>query len=217
MYTGKVHVSGPADVRELTALVISKIAVGPMNNNCYLLRCRQTGEQVMIDAAAEAGRLLDLIGPSGLKGIVTTHKHRDHWEGALADVANATGASTYAHPADAVDIDVPTTHPVLDGQTVSVGSAVLTVIHLVGHTPGSIALLYDDPTGPPHVFTGDSLFPGGVGRTTSPEAFRSLFNAVNEKLFSVLPDETWIYPGHGDDTSLGTERPNLPAWDERGW
>ena len=91
------------------------------------------------------------------------------------------------------------------------------MIHLVGHTPGSIALVYDDPDGEPHVFTGDCLFPGGVGRTTSPEDFSSLYEGVVEKLFGRLPDETWVYPGHGNDTTIGRERPDLPAWRERGW
>jgi glyoxylase-like metal-dependent hydrolase (beta-lactamase superfamily II) len=93
----------------------------------------------------------------------------------------------------------------------------LTAIHLVGHTPGSIALLYDDPTGAPHLFTGDCLFPGGVGRTTSPEDFASLYGGVVSKLFDRLPDETWIYPGHGKDTTLGNERPALDEWRARGW
>ena len=91
------------------------------------------------------------------------------------------------------------------------------MIHLVGHTPGSVALVYDDPEGFPHLFTGDCLFPGGVGRTTSPEDFRSLFGGVRDKLFGALPDETWVYPGHGDDTTLGVERPHLAEWEARGW
>lgn len=217
MYTGKVKVAGPADVRELGELIVSKIAVGPMDNNSYLLRCRRTGAQVLIDAAAEPDTLLTLIGGDGLTAVVTTHAHRDHWAGALREVVDNTGAATYAHPADAGAIDVPTTHLVSDGDCIPVGAAELRVIHLVGHTPGSIALLYDDPDGPPHLFTGDSLFPGGVGRTTTPKAFQSLFDDVSEKVFARLPDETWVYPGHGDDTSLGHERPSLPSWAARGW
>jgi glyoxylase-like metal-dependent hydrolase (beta-lactamase superfamily II) len=100
---------------------------------------------------------------------------------------------------------------------VRVGDVELTARHLVGHTPGSIALVYDDPTGAPHLFTGDCLFPGGVGRTTSPEAFASLYGGVVAKLFDALPDETWVYPGHGDDTTLGAERPQLEEWRARGW
>lgn len=217
MYTGRVHVGGPADVRELPGLIISKVAVGPMNNNSYLLRCRRTGEQVLIDAAADPEVLLALVGFGGLAAVITTHAHRDHWSGALLDVVDATGAVTYAHAADAPAIDVPTDHLVTDGDRIRVGSQVVEAIHLVGHTPGSIALLYEDPDGPPHVFTGDCLFPGGVGRTTSPEGFASLFGGVSERLFDRLPDETWVYPGHGGDTTLGTERPCLVEWAQRGW
>jgi glyoxylase-like metal-dependent hydrolase (beta-lactamase superfamily II) len=94
----------------------------------------------------------------------------------------------------------------------------LEVIHLVGHTPGSIALLYRDPSGFPHLFTGDSLFPGGVGNTQKdPVRFASLINDVERKLFDQLPDETWIYPGHGGDTTLGKERASVPEWRARGW
>ncbi|MCZ9346797.1 MBL fold metallo-hydrolase, partial [Streptomyces sp. TRM76130] len=93
----------------------------------------------------------------------------------------------------------------------------LTARHLVGHTPGSIALVYDDPHGHPHVFTGDCLFPGGPGRTTRPEEFRSLMDDLEEKVFGPLPDETWVYPGHGDDTTIGAERPHLSEWRARGW
>jgi glyoxylase-like metal-dependent hydrolase (beta-lactamase superfamily II) len=91
------------------------------------------------------------------------------------------------------------------------------VIHLVGHTPGSIALLYDDPEGTPHLFTGDSLFPGGPGRTTRGEDFDSLMADLQAKVFDRLPDETWFYPGHGNDSTLGAERPHIPEWLARRW
>jgi glyoxylase-like metal-dependent hydrolase (beta-lactamase superfamily II) len=216
-YTGAVQVGGPADVHELTDLVISKVAVGPMDNNAYLLRCRSTGEQLLIDAAEEPDTLLRLIGPDGLTGVVTTHRHGDHWQ-ALSTVAGETGARTYAGRYDAEGIPVPTDVPVSDGDTVPVGEVQLTARHLVGHTPGSIALVYDDPHGHPHVFTGDCLFPGGVGNTFGdPSAFADLLHDVSTKLFDQLPDETWVYPGHGADTTLGTERPKLGEWRERGW
>jgi glyoxylase-like metal-dependent hydrolase (beta-lactamase superfamily II) len=216
-YTGNVTVGGRADVHELPHLVISKLAVGPYNNNAYLLRCTATGEQVLVDAAAEPDRLLELVGDDGLAAVVTTHAHRDHW-GALAEVVAATGARTLAHADDAPDIGVPTDELVPDGGTVRVGQVELTATHLVGHTPGSIALLYDDPTGAPHLFTGDCLFPGGVGNTwEDPERFRTLYTGVVTKLFDRLPDETWVYPGHGADTTIGTERPHLQEWLERGW
>ncbi|MEU6932093.1 MBL fold metallo-hydrolase [Streptomyces sp. NPDC046385] len=216
-YSGAVKVGGPADVHELTDLMISKVAVGAMNNNAYLLRCRATGEQLLIDAASEAGTLLTLIGDDGIASVVTTHQHGDHWQ-ALAEVVEATGARTYAGAYDAEGIDVPTDVLVQDGDTVKVGRVELTARRLVGHTPGSIALVYDDPHGHPHLFTGDCLFPGGVGGTWGDaEAFASLIHDVETKLFDALPDETWVYPGHGNDTTLGDERPHLEEWRERGW
>uniref|UniRef100_A0AAU2VB28 MBL fold metallo-hydrolase n=1 Tax=Streptomyces sp. NBC_00003 TaxID=2903608 RepID=A0AAU2VB28_9ACTN len=216
-YSGAVKAGGPADVHELTDLMISKVEVGSMSNNAYLLRCRATGEQLLIDAAADPATLLTLIGDDGIASVVTTHRHGDHWQ-ALAEVVAATGARTYAGRYDAEGIPVPTDVPVEDGDTIRVGRVELTARHLVGHTPGSIALVYDDPHGHPHVFTGDCLFPGGVGNTwKDPEAFASLIRDVETKLFDALPDETWVYPGHGNDTTLGDERPHLPEWHARGW
>ncbi|MEC4019469.1 MBL fold metallo-hydrolase [Streptomyces sp. H27-D2] len=216
-YSGTVTVGGPADVHELTDLMISKVAVGPMNNNAYLLRCRATGEQLLIDAASEPHTLLTLIGDSGIASVVTTHRHGDHWQ-ALREVVDATGARTYAGRYDAEGIPVPTDVPVEDGDTIRVGRVELTARHLVGHTPGSIALVYDDPHGHPHLFTGDCLFPGGVGNTKGdPEAFTELLDGVETRLFDRLADETWVYPGHGADTTLGDERPHLAEWRKRGW
>ncbi|WP_371672253.1 MBL fold metallo-hydrolase [Streptomyces sp. NBC_00289] len=214
-YSGAVKVGGSADVHELRDLMITKIAVGPMDNNAYLLRCRATDEQLLIDAANDAATLLGMIGDDGIASVVTTHQHGDHWQ-ALAEVVAATGARTHAGREDVEGIPVPTDVPVDDGDTIRVGHVELTARHLVGHTPGSIALVYDDPHGHPHVFTGDCLFPGGPGRTTRPEDFESLMSGLEAKVF-VLPDETWIYPGHGNDTTLGTERPHLGEWHERGW
>jgi glyoxylase-like metal-dependent hydrolase (beta-lactamase superfamily II) len=214
-YRGKVKPGSPG-VHELAHLIITKASVGPMDNNAYLLRCRDTGEQLLIDAAEEPKTLLGLVGDGGLARIVTTHRHGDHWQ-ALAEVVKATGAETVAGVADADGIPVPTDRRVDDGDTVTVGACSLSVIRLVGHTAGSVALLYDDPDGSPHLFTGDSLFPGGPGRTTRPEDFNSLMRDLEAKVFDRLPDETWVYPGHGDDTTLGDERPHLAEWRARGW
>ncbi|MGV9310789.1 MBL fold metallo-hydrolase [Streptomyces sp. NPDC003691] len=216
-YSGAVKVGGPADVHELAELMISKVAVGPMDNNSYLLRCRATGEQLLIDAAAEPETLLRLIGDDSAASVVTTHRHGDHWQ-ALAEVVAATGARTYTGRYDAEGVPVPTDVLVDDGDEIRVGRVRLTARHLVGHTPGSIALVYDDPQGHPHVFTGDCLFPGGIGNThQDPAAFERLLGDVETKLFGPLPDETWVYPGHGNDTTLGAERPHLAEWRARGW
>jgi glyoxylase-like metal-dependent hydrolase (beta-lactamase superfamily II) len=216
-YTGEVHVGGAADTRETDGLTITKVAVGPYDNNAYLLRCSGSGEGLLIDAAAEPERLIELIGGTHVGVIVTTHQHGDHWQG-LAEVADATGAVTYAGRQDAGGIPVRTDVLVDDGGAIRFGDCELTAIHLVGHTPGSIALLYREPGGRPHLFTGDCLFPGGVGNTQQdPARFATLYHDVSSKLFDQLPDETWVYPGHGSDTTLGAERPHLAEWQARGW
>ena len=220
-YTGAVSPGDEPDVRSLSALTITKVAVDPkMSNNCYLLRCRATDEQVLIDAAAEPDLLRQVVGDSGLTKVITTHQHWDHHR-ALADVVAATGAVVVAGADDASAITEQTGVEVDDevqqGDTIEFGHIRLDVIHLVGHTPGSIALLYDDPEGTPHLWTGDSLFPGGPGRTTTPEDFDSLMADLQHKVFGRLPDETWFYPGHGDDSTLGAERGSIPAWLARRW
>jgi glyoxylase-like metal-dependent hydrolase (beta-lactamase superfamily II) len=216
-YTGDVHPGGPSDVRELDTLTITKISVGPMDNNAYLLRSPATGDAVLIDAANEPDRLLDLVRDIPLRAIVTTHRHGDHWQ-ALAAVHEATGAQVVAHTLDAPELPVDVDRTVEDGDTVPVGDSTLSVIHLRGHTPGSIALRFDEPGAHPHVFTGDSLFPGGVGNTwKDPARFEQLIGDVESKIFERLPDATWVYPGHGNDTTLGAERPHLAEWHARGW
>ncbi|MCZ2805107.1 MBL fold metallo-hydrolase [Modestobacter sp. VKM Ac-2983] len=217
-YTGDVQVGGPADVRELPGLTIRKLAVSEMANNVYLLTSTGTGESLLVDAAAEPAALLELIGDADVRTVVTTHGHWDHHR-ALPEVVRVTGAETVAHPADAADLPVPVTRPVQHGDTVSVGDQTLEVVHLRGHTPGSIALVWRGPEGAgTHVFTGDSLFPGGVGNTQSDSArFTSLVDDVESRLFGELPDDSWVYPGHGSDTTIGAERPNLPEWRARGW
>src|SRR5690606_33934478 len=152
-YTGHVEPGGAAARRQLDALSITKISVGPMDNNAYLLVCRRTGDGLLIDAADEPERLADLLGHDEqrprLRTIVTTHRHPDHWQ-ALGAVAGQTGANTVAHPEDADSLPVPPDRLVEHGDTIAVGECELEVIHLRGHTPGSIALLYRDPTGHPH-------------------------------------------------------------------
>jgi glyoxylase-like metal-dependent hydrolase (beta-lactamase superfamily II) len=215
-YRGKVQPGGTPDVRELARLTITKFSVSEMDNNVYLLRCQRTDEQLLVDAADDAPRVLQVVGADGLTRVVTTHQHWDHHR-ALPDVVRATGAETIAGAEDADELPVTVDRRVSDGDVVEVGDCRLEVIHLVGHTPGSIALLYDDPDGTPHLFTGDSLFPGGPGRTTSPADFTSLMDDLEAKVFGRLPDETWFYPGHGDDSDLGRERPHLAEWRARGW
>lgn len=221
-YTGNVSPGGTPETRELSHLMITKVAVDEqMSNNCYVLRCRATDQQVLIDAADDAPTLLRLLGSAGASKIITTHQHWDHHR-ALKPVADATGAVVIAGEPDAAAIteqtQVPVDDAVRDGDVIELGRVSLEVIQIVGHTPGSICLLYDDPDGTPHLFTGDSLFPGGVGNTFGDaDAFVNLINDVETRIFGRLPDETWFYPGHGNDSRLGVERPHLKEWRERGW
>jgi len=221
-YTGNVSPGGTPDTRELSHLIITKVAVDQqMSNNCYVLRCRATDEQVLIDAAAEPDTIKRVLGDGRTTKVITTHQHWDHHR-ALPMIAAATGAVVVAGAEDADAITEQTSvavdDRVTDGDVVEFGDIRLRVIHIVGHTPGSIALLYDDPDGSPHLWTGDSLFPGGVGNTFGDaDAFTSLINDVESKIFGTLPDETWFYPGHGNDSTLGVERPHLAEWRERGW
>jgi glyoxylase-like metal-dependent hydrolase (beta-lactamase superfamily II) len=213
VYTGDVVVGGPEDVRTLPGLTITKVATEPFNNNCYLLSSE--GQAVLVDAAGNPEVLLSLLGDNRLTAVVETHGHWDHWQ-ALAEVVSATGAPVLATEADAPELPVAVDRFLTDGDVVTVGPHELTAITLVGHTPGSVALHYSPEGG--HLFTGDSLFPGGVGNTEQdPKRFASLFHDVTTKLFDPLPDSTWVYPGHGADTTLGAERPQLDEWRERGW
>ena len=192
--------------------------VGPMGNNAYLLTA--AGEGLLIHAADEGATLLALVGDTPVTRIVTTHRHRDH-VAALAAVASHTGARLVAGEPDANAIaqaaGVTIDDRVWGGDTVRVGNVELEVVGLVGHTPGSTALVYRPADGPAHVFSGDALFPGGVGKTNSPEDFDSLYGDVTAKLFDRLGDDTVVSPGHGDPTTLGHERPHLAEWRERGW
>ncbi|MDQ0374673.1 MBL fold metallo-hydrolase [Cellulomonas humilata] len=221
-YTGDVQVGGPTQVRVLDLLEIRKAAVGPMQNNAYLLTCRAVGAQLLIDAADDPDRLLALLqeGTTQLDLVVTTHRHRDHHR-ALASIVAVTGATVAAGADDADAIaeatDIAVTQRLHDGDTVRVGNVALTVVALRGHTRGSVALAYREPGGRAHLFTGDSLFPGGVGATQGPEAFDQLYADVVERVFDRFDDDTWVYPGHGRDTTLGAEREHLTEWRARGW
>jgi len=219
-YTGDVTPGGPSDVRELPHLTIRKMSVSEMHNNVYLLTCRATGDQLLIDAADDPQRCLALVaeGTGSLHHLVTTHRHWDHTR-ALTDVAEATGAVTYAGDLDAEGLPVAPTVRLVDGDRISLGDLSLDVAIVSGHTAASVVLAYRDPNGHAHVFTGDTLFPGGVGATRNDpsQSFDDLYRDVTAKIFDRYDDDTWIYPGHGGDTTLGAERPHLAEWAERGW
>jgi len=219
MYAGTVTPGDPTDVRELDALTIRKCSVSSMDNNSYLLTCTRTGRQLLIDAADDAPRLMELVaeGTGSLDLIVTTHQHWDHVR-ALKELVAATGARTASGADDADALPVPVDTRLAQGDQVRFGEVTLDVVHLRGHTPGSVALAYVDPNGHSHLWTGDALFPGGVGSTSQPgQSFESLLADVSERIFDVYDDSTWVYPGHGADTTLGAERPHLDEWRARGW
>jgi glyoxylase-like metal-dependent hydrolase (beta-lactamase superfamily II) len=218
-YTGHVEAHTAAR-RALPGASIVKVSVGPMDNNAYLVTCSQTGETLLIDAANEPEILLELVeryAPK-LSLIVTSHQHQDHWM-ALQEVVASTGAPTAAHKLDAGPLPVTPDQILAGGDTVSIGELTLDVIHLRGHTPGSVALALSGPATDErvHLFTGDCLFPGGVGKTWKEGDFDQLLGDVSSRVFDVFSDSTVVYPGHGDDTTLGTERPHLGEWRERGW
>ncbi len=218
--TGLNHVEPGGEPLVLTldpTLTLRKLSVGPMDNNAYVLTTPVAA--LLVDAAAEPERLLAVTG-TALATVVTTHQHADHWQ-ALATVAEATGARLVGGRPDVAAIAagarVEGLAGVWDGDSVLVGGHELEVVGLVGHTPGSIALVWRGPEGPAHLFTGDSLFPGGVGRTAGRDDFESLLSDVETKLFDRFGDDTVVHPGHGDDTTLGAERPHLEQWRARGW
>ena len=218
-YTGHLE-TGTAARRTLPGATIIKTSVGPMDNNAYLITCSQTGQTLLIDAANDAPLLLELIerhAPT-MSLIVTTHQHGDHWQ-ALSEVAGATGVPTAAHRLDAEPLPVTPDRVLAHGDTIEVGALVFDVIHLQGHTEGSVALALGGAAAGDAVqlFTGDCLFPGGVGKTWRDGDFERLLDDVTRRVFDVYPDDTVVYPGHGDDTTLGAERPHLAEWRERGW
>ncbi len=216
-YTGHVE-PGTGARRTLPGASIVKVSVGPMDNNAYLITCSRTGETLLIDAANDAPVLLEVIASYApkLSLIVTSHQHFDHWQ-ALEEVAKVTGAPTAAHRLDADPLPVRPDRILAHGDTVEIGDLSFDVIHLQGHTPGSVALALDGADEATHLFTGDCLFPGGVGKTWEDGAFDKLLDDVTRRVFDVYRDSTVVYPGHGDDTTLGTERPHLAEWKERGW
>lgn len=212
----------------LPDVVVRRIAVGGMDNNVYLLTAAG-GAQLLVDAAADPEAIAALLAAAdedaptpSLRQVLTTHAHHDHL-GALAAVASAhPEAEVVAGAEDADEITAATgvrvTRRLRHGDTLDLGGGVeLGVLVLRGHTPGSVTVVCARPGAPVHLFTGDALFPGGVGRTRSARDFRSLFADVVERVFEPHDDATVVHPGHGKPTTLGAERPHLAEWSARGW
>lgn len=190
-------------------------AVSDFDNNCYLLV--SGSEALLIDAADDAPTLLKLAEDHGARitHVVTTHRHADHVR-ALSDVLSATGATHISSFLDSPALPAPVDLELDHGDTFTFAGHEFTAIILRGHTPGGLAFAATID-GETHLFVGDSLFPGGVGKTNNENEFRRLFTDVTERIFDVFPDDTIVHPGHGAATTLGAERPHLPEWAERGW
>lgn len=206
-----VQPGGPAHRYSEGKLAVTKLAVGPYDNNVYVLTDPDSMETLVVDAANEAERVIEQLRGLNVLGVVTTHRHPDHTF-ALREVLRATGAWSGAHPADADDIPVRPDRPLEHGTVLPVGQFQVTVLHTPGHTDGSISFQL------PHaqLLTGDALFPGGVGKTENDAAFAQAIDSVERHVF-VLPAETRISPGHGDDSFVGREAPSLDEWKARGW
>ncbi|MGD0811437.1 MAG: MBL fold metallo-hydrolase [Acidimicrobiales bacterium] len=191
---------------------IHRLVVGPLDNNVFVLRCKQTGEALLIDAANEHGKLLDLCKTLNVRQVLETHGHWDHIQAvpAVRDAGYEVGVtSADAHMLPSYDFLID------DGAVIDVGRLRLLTVATPGHTPGSMCFRVE---GSPVLFSGDTLFPGGPGATTSPGAdFPTIIRSIEERLFSALPAETLVMPGHGADTTIGTERPHLQEWADRGW
>lgn len=212
-------------IHDLAHVTVRRVAVGDMDNNVYLITAKESGAQVLIDAADDLPAIQSLLAegaadaaaPAKLALVATTHQHWDHVR-ALEGLVAATGARTAAGRQDVSGIPVPVDVVLDHGDVGSFEGFNLTAVHLRGHTPGSIAYVLKDDGGPHLIFSGDSLFPGGVGNTQKdPDRFELLMGDVVERLFDVYPDDAVVHPGHGAPTTLGAERPHLDEWRARGW
>lgn len=220
------HLSAPRDVQVLSsdAHTYAVTTVGSMDNNCWLL-CRG-GEALLVDAADDAEHLLGLAERLGVRitDVLTTHQHADHTR-ALADVLKATGARHHGPRLDAEALPVAPdrvygndegSREPLDLAGAQLPELGLQVVELRGHTPGGLAVLDLADGRVPRAWVGDSVFPGGVGKTNNPEQFQQLLGDVRDRIFT-LPEETRIHPGHGDSTSVGEEKGKVGEWAARGW
>ena len=191
---------------------ITKVVVGPYDNNVYVVRCKQTGDAVMLDAANEHEKLLELCERLNVRKVLETHGHWDHIQ-AVPAVRDA-GYDVGVTQADAGML--PSYDFLLeDDSVIEVGRLRLHTMLTPGHTPGSMCFRIE---GSPVLLAGDTLFPGGPGNTSFEGGdFDTIIRSIDDRLFSRLPDDTIVMPGHGDDTTIGTERPHLQEWADRGW
>jgi len=186
-------------VAEDDAIQIERLELGPFGTNAYIVICRKMRDSALIDAPAEANIIMDRLKGTNPKYILLTHNHMDHI-GALAELQAGLKVPLAAHALDAGNLPSPPEMLLNEGDTVSVGNLKLKVLHTPGHTPGSLCFKVGK-----YLISGDTIFPGGPGKTRSPDAFKQIIKSITEKIF-VLPDDTPIYPGHGESTVLKKEK-----------
>ena len=184
---------------------ITKINMGPYNNNGYIVACAETKEAIIIDTPAEPEKLLDEIGDVQVEAILITHGHQDHLLG-FNEITGQVHALVGVGEADAELLPAPPGITLKDGATLKIGNHTIQALSTPGHTMGSTCFLIGK-----HLFSGDTLFPGGPGKSRSPEAFKQEIDSITRKLL-VLPDETAVYPGHGNDTTIGQARQEYQAF-----
>jgi glyoxylase-like metal-dependent hydrolase (beta-lactamase superfamily II) len=215
-YTGHVEPDGEFAERQDGPVLIRKVSVEEMDNNVYVVACARTRTALLVDAAARADRLREVLEGFDPLAVVQTHGHWDHvraWE----ELAEDPGLPVWGHPGDAELFPRALDRELRHEEVLEVGDLEVLVLHTPGHTDGSVHYLVHGEERA-HLFTGDSLFPGGPGNTWGDEdRFLLLLDGLEREVFGRLPDDTWIYPGHGDDTTIGAERTSLPEWRERGW
>jgi glyoxylase-like metal-dependent hydrolase (beta-lactamase superfamily II) len=203
--------SAPPAHYETSDVRIDKYVVGPFENNVFVVRDKGTGAALIVDAANEHDLLLEVSRATGVRRVLTTHGHWDHIQAvtALRDAGIEVGvASADAEMLPSYDFTIP------DDDVLTLGELALRAVHTPGHTPGSTCFLLE---GHPVLFSGDTLFPGGPGNTKFENAsFDQIITSIDRRLFTLDPD-ILVLPGHGLDTTIGTERPHLDEWVERGW
>jgi glyoxylase-like metal-dependent hydrolase (beta-lactamase superfamily II) len=190
------------------SIQIDRLELGPFGTNAYVLVCRATGDSVLVDTPAEANRIVERLKGTNPRYILITHNHMDHL-GAFSELKSRLGVPVAAHPLDAKRLPSPPDILLNDGDTVSFGRIALKVLHTPGHTPGSLCFL----TGQ-YLISGDTLFPGGPGKTRTPADLRQIIESITKKIF-VLPDDTQVHPGHGDSTVLKKEKEEFAIFSSR--
>ena len=189
-------------------VTITRLELGPFGTNAYIVVCQATGDSILVDAPAEAGEILRQLDGTNPRYIVISHSHFDHIQ-ALDEVKSELKIPVAVHPLDAANLPSPPDVELADGDTINVGQLKIRVLHTPGHTPGGLSFLVGK-----YLISGDTIFPGGPGKTGTPADFKQIVDSIVTKIF-VLPDDTEVYPGHGDPTVLGKEKKEFAVFASR--